>query len=343
MTSRSTIAVLTALTAMLPLGAFAQLSLLSGGGLTITASPAYPAPHETVVLTAESALADLSRASIVWYEDGTRAGEGLSIEVTAGALGSVTSYIAEASDRDGLVAAGSITIRPTSAEIAWESDALTPPFYRGRALAGAATRIHAEANVRFVRPDGSYVAPQDIYYSWRRNDRALPSLSGRGKSQVLLPAPLLFGSDRITVSAESVDGLFAAEAATVVPSTDTVLLLYPDHPLFGIRYNQAVSGTAQIPEAEMTFAAVPYFTQARTSADSNLVYRWSVNGREVESDPQEPDRITLSSEGDTGLAFIELALESASNWFEAARSSWQVTLSGNLDSILNDPFRKTQE
>lgn len=315
----------------------AQLSLLTGGGLIISSSPQYPEPGEAVVLTASSLIADVNRAQIVWYENGVPIGSGKRLNYRVGELGSVATVEAEATSEEGLIAAGSITLRPTEADIVWESDALTPPFYRGRALPGAGTRVRLEADVRFKRPDGSFVPPSDIIYSWERNDLLLEEISGRGYSQVVMPAPLLFGTDRVRLFAESVDGLFSAEATASIPSSDTVLVLYEDHPLFGIRYSTALNTDTSVAESEMTVAAVPYFAQAQAPNDPRLVYRWSVNGEEVATDPSDPSRITLSAE-EGGLALINLALEHTTNWFEAARGQWRINIADAFSDFLRNPF-----
>lgn len=331
-----------ALALVVPGVSYAQLSLISGGGLSISASPALPAPGEVVRLSAESFVADLSRSTIYWYKDASPVGEGGTIEVRTGEAGESETYTAEASNDEGIVATGSITIRPASAEIVWESDALVPPFYRGRALPGPGTRVRAEANVRFKRSDGSFIPPSDIVYSWERNGKELAGVSGRGKSRISVPAPLLFSTDKLSVFAESMDRAYAAEAHALIPSTDTVLVLYLDHPLFGVRYTQALAPETTLAETEATLAAIPYFAEAARPDDSKLLYRWAVNGRVVESDPEEPDRITLSADGSNGFAFLELALEHATNWFEASKSAWQITLSNNVDGLFSDPFRSSQ-
>lgn len=321
--------------------AHAQFELFTGSfGINLSLEPAYPQANETVTVTANSVFTNLSTSELSWYINDALFTKGVgvtSIRTSAGAPGSQTTVSIRAVNSLGGEISGEAVIAPADAEILWEADSLVPPFYKGRSLPGAGTRVSAEALVRLSRKDGSLVPTQEITYTWSRNGSVVPSVSGKGRNRATFPAPLLFSTDTLSITAESSDGTLHAEARTLVPSTDTLLQIYEEHPLFGTLYNRTLPRSSEIPEPEVTLAAFPLFADARSAGDSRLSYLWTVNGARVPADPDEPDKITIQATGDAVRATLDLALEHATNWFEAAKGTWNIQLSAGGASF-GDPF-----
>lgn len=317
---------------------FSQLSLAQSasadvsGGISLSLTPERPAPGNTVRISAASFSPDLERSDITWYANDKiiAQGPGLKgIDVTAGPLGSETHVVAVAQTADGTSNSGDAFIRPTEIDLLWESDSYIPPFYRGRALPSAGTSLRLQAVPRFKLPSGALVPEQDIIFTWRRNGSVVQSVSGRGRSSARLQAPVLFGTDIVTVEAASLDGSLQGSASVRVPSVEPVLQLYLDPPLFGVMYNQALGQQTAIADSEMSFAAVPYFAQAQSPNDSRLIYGWKVNGTDIEADPGRPSELTINSDKSTGLAQIALSLTHSANWFMQSLGAWAVSFSGN--------------
>ncbi len=327
---------LSAAPAYLPLQAKAQFNY-AGPDLSITLSPVHPEPRDVVHLHAESSLIDLTSNTVTWYSDGLQVSSGrglVDFETTAGALGSETSVTALVSASDGPISSEAI-IRPTEVDLIWEADSYVPPFYRGRALPSAGSKLHMQAVPRLMGQDGKLVSEDDITYTWRRNGYVIAKASGTGKSRATVDAPSLFGTDTMTVEVKSRDGELSGSASARVTSREPVLVLYEDHPLFGVLYNRALGAQSSIPEVEMSFISVPYFAPA---LPLGLSFAWKVNGTGIASDASRPDEITINASNSNGLALIELSLTSATNFFLDSYRSWGVALSSNGLGVA-DPFR----
>ncbi|MDP2648762.1 MAG: hypothetical protein U1D26_02665 [Patescibacteria group bacterium] len=312
--------------------------------LVISMTPIHPGPREAVHLTVHSPLLDISKNNIAWSAGGKVIAQGVgmdSADITAGALGSRTDVVVQATALDGSVLSATVRVVPTKIDLLFDSDSYVPPFYRGRALPSTGTSIFLEARPHFLRPDGSSLTDADITYTWRRNGQVLASVSGRGKSRVAIPSPVLYSTDRISVEAISDDESFSGEASEVIAAADPFVYLYEDSPLYGILYNNALGASAQINESEITLSAVPYFASVESPADPFFRYAWRVNGTSVNADNIAPNELTLSGDPQNYEARIELALTHARNLFLDAHGEWNVTLSASfLGDVFRSPFQQ---
>lgn len=308
----------------LPFVVHAQYTLPGfSGAVRIALTPSQPTPNSTVTASLESGLIDTDTATIAWYVDGRRLPTtDARIPVTLGNLGTRTSVSATVTTAEGSIVSADTTIIPTTIDLLYESDSYTPPFYNGRALPSAGSHLIVQAFAHFV--DGATeVKPADIVYSWKRNGQVLLAASGRGKSTLVTDAPYLYGTDTITLSAASVDGAFTGERTIRIPSVEPVIRLYQDHPLFGLRLDQALATSTDIVEREMTFAAIPFFATIASPADPTLSYDWRVNGSRVDTGTNVPYELTLGAEQGGG-ARLSLALSQSTNIFFGSDTSWTI-------------------
>lgn len=318
--------------AYLPEQVRAQFSIPGAeNAVSISLSPQYPPPQSTARLTLRSSLYDLDSSSVTWTVNGTEVARGdavTSIDVKTGPLGSKTEVRADVTVADG-TASAAMTVVPTSVDLLWESDSYIPPFYDGRALPSAGSRVRLVALTHFVRPGGGEVPADQIVFTWTRDSEVLGDLSGRGKSSITVDGPTLFGTETIVVEAASVDGSTAGQALLRIPDTEPRLTLYEDHPLFGVLYHQALGATTFVPKNEMSFIAIPYFASA-ASGDTGLQYEWQVNQSPVATNAAHSNEITVNAASSTGLmALINLSLTHASNYFLSVAGSWSVTFNKN--------------
>lgn len=307
----------------------AQLAAQSAaGGIVIRMTPENPLPGGYVHLSAFSSTVDLERSDITWYANKKIIAQGSGLtetDISAGPAGTGVDVVVIAQDGNGATASGEAFIRPAEVDLVWESDSYTPPFYKGRALPSAGTKIRAQAIAGLQLANGTLVPESDIMYTWRRNGSVIATASGRGRSFATFSAPTLFGTDLIEVEAVSVDGTLSGKTGVNIPSVEPILGLYDDHPVFGILYNNKFGLTASVKDAEKTFAAVPYFAQAESSDDSQLVYNWRINGLNIGADYARPSAITINSEGSNGNADIALSLTRLRNWYMKADAAWQIS------------------
>lgn len=304
--------------------------LIFGADLSIELTPAHPAPGEQVRVVAHSSLLDLSGATLSWSADGKTISSGNSLtEVTipAPALGDETRVTVEVLE-DGLASAEAFAIiRPVEIDLLWEAGSYVPPFFRGRALPSAGTSLRMEAIPRFVR-GGSIVPNRDIIFTWQRDDYVIKAISGRGRSSAVVESPAFLGEYTISVEAKTVDGLFVGEASARIDSEEPRLVLYQNHPIFGIAFHQALGESDEISEMEASFSSIPYYVDAADADDSSLIYRWRVNQIEIQNDPEHPSAITINASGSTGGALIELVLTHLANLLVDSSATWNLLFQG---------------
>lgn len=308
----------------------AHAQFLSGRGMRIflSLSPEHPRPGESVHITADSPLIDLSRSDIQWSVDDKIIAENpgqTEVDISVGPLGSETHVSVAARATDGTLATEEIFIMPTEVDLLWESDSYIPPFYRGRALPSAGTSIRASAILRFGPAGTAQPSERDIIYTWKRNGSLVPVVSGRGKYSAIFPSPSLFDNDTIQVSAATEDGKYEGEASTVIRSVEPMLTIYKDHPLFGIMYHQALEDSAFVPETEMAFTAIPYFAEAESPNDPALNYAWSVNGADIPTDESRRNTLTIKTDKSNGLAQVALSITHAVNLFMRSSGAWEIS------------------
>lgn len=310
-----------------------------GTSVSIGLDPLYPKPGETIHLTVEGSGIDFDSSAITWYVGDKVLAQGVGVtsaDVVAGELGSEQAVELDVDTPDGIRTVHAV-IAPADMDVLISSDSYVPPFYRGRALPSAGTNLIAQAVPHFVRADGTLIPDSQITFTWKRSGEVLGSLSGRGKSSAVIPVVHLSTQDDITVVAVSADGTRSAETTILMPTVDPVLDLYEDHPLYGVLYNKALGATASIPESEMAFFAVPYFSQARSPGDSALSYAWKVNDTAITSSASTPNELTINADNSTGQAQIALEVTHATNFLMDASGEWGVTLSTGTAS--QDVFR----
>ncbi|MDR3570723.1 MAG: hypothetical protein P4L81_00790 [Candidatus Pacebacteria bacterium] len=304
----------------------AQSNSIGTSALTISAAPAYPSPNTTVTLTAESPLLDLQNSTITWVVNGATVGTGISTKVQLGAVGKETDVSVSVSGPSGSDSA-SLALVPTSIDLLWEGDSYVPPFYKGRAVPGSNSSIRVLAIPHFITTSGKGVASSNIQFTWSVNGAVDRAQSGVGESSAIFPAAVLYGNDTIDVVARSTDGSLSGEASIVVPTQNPQLVLYEDNPLFGIMYHRPLSQSSTANESETSFAAVPYFSNAKSANDTSLAYNWTVNGSAVAADPKDPSEITITTKS-AGIANIALSIVNAFDPFFSASGSWQVSFTG---------------
>jgi hypothetical protein len=306
--------------------------------LRIVVDPAYPVPNTPVRISVQSSAIDLAESTILWTVGTTTVAEGVgitSIRPLAGPVGSNRLVTVEVSSAEGSTRAQT-RLATTEIDLLWESDSYTPPFYRGRTLAGTQSQIRMQAIPRFRLPDGTYIAEKDIVYDWYRNDTLVVNASGRGKSTAILKGPSPYGADTVTVRARS--GTLVGEARVRIPAQDTPLSLYENHPLFGILYHRALEGGVSTLETEQVVTAVPYFANIDSPSNNALSYEWVVNGTPVQSSAAEPETLTISVENYTGPARIELTVTSAADIVMRAARSWEMQFGSTSIFDAVNPF-----
>ncbi len=314
----------------------------------ILVTPDTPKTGDTMHLEAESALFDLTKSVLTWRIDGQVVAQGTGATKAEYAVGaSATSIDVSLSVEDPLwgSASSDLTITPLELDIVFDAPTYVPPFYRGRALPSGGGSMRLQAIARFPGTRGT-LADSSITYTWRRNNRILTSLSGLGKSNIVIDAPTPGDTDTISVRASANDDTLSATASVAIPSSEPAVMLYEDHPLFGVLFHSALP--QEIPSrGDITVAAVPYFVTAQRLNDPVLKYSWRINEQPATASSTQKNEITLRS--DSGTQSLELELLHASNFFLDVLRTWKFLFgapqsgNGSARSSPQDIFHNTQQ
>jgi hypothetical protein len=295
----------------------AHAQALGAEPLTLTLSPQYPGPYQTVTVTPVSNLIDLSRSTVTISVDGKVIHTGTGTEsasFTTGGPGTSNTVTVSVASPDGIFTQ-SATVRPSSVALIEEPMSTTHPFYDGAAQVAAKgeVRLIAMADLR-TSAGAAPISPDKLVYTWRIGDQLMQDNSGIGKSVFTVVAPDQYRDAQISLTVSTQDGSLAGSASVTLAPVSPILLFYKDGPLLGPGFDSAVPGTFTMEGSEESFRAVPYFFASAPAL------AWSVNGVESAHDPVITLRPTGEGQGTAALS----ATASASGTFVSA--SQQTTI-----------------
>lgn len=295
--------------------------------------PTYPRPGDTVTVHVKSFSIELDRAAITWRVDGRITAEGTSVQEVsfeAGSLGSQT-FVSISAFVGGQLFSDQITIRPADIDLLFEADTYTPPFYRGKALPSAEANITIVALPQIINFFGGLVPARDLIFTWRENGRVLGNSSGRGKNTLQIKGPRLFNTTILEVAATTVDESITAKRLLALHPLDPLVVFYENSPLFGTKFNKAISSTFELQDEEIAVTAYPFYFSGDQRTTDTFEYSWVVNGQAVESSPEDKSTLVLRQTGSgEGSATIALTVQNLEEVLQRARNSFTLMF-GNVE------------
>lgn len=247
---------------LLPLFAFAQSLDDSTGNtdpFTISVLPQYPIPSNPAVLSFLSSTLDLTNATLKVSVGGKQIYQGSvqPVPVMLGKAGSATSVLVT------VVSAGNTytqTVVIQSQDIVLIAEPLSsaPVLYPGKPLVPLEgnTRVVAVANMADAA--GKILDPATLSYSWTVDDTRIANSSGIGKSAVIVASPLQYRERTVSVVVQSQMGNLVGGATLSLSPQEPSVRLYENDPLFGIRFDHALSSTYAIRGSEVSLYAAPF-------------------------------------------------------------------------------------
>src|SRR3989338_2837562 len=280
-----------------------------GDIILLEISPENPRPQELVRASIESFSIDLDRASqITWFLNGEVVNRGVGVkEITfnAGSLGSrsFVEVIVQSIER-GTVNK-SITIRPTEVDLLWQADSYTPLLYKGKALPASDTEITIIAIPQFINSNGRKLKTNELIFTWEKDGKILSRESGRGKNTIKIRVPKI--------------------------------IFYENDPIFGIKYEKAITNTFNLLNKEVMITAHPYFFSSRERISSDFDYLWKVDGSKVSGSPDDESSIVLRQESEgEGAVKIAFSIQNINRILQSAQSSFSVIFGGSDRNTLFD-------
>ncbi|HEU4677396.1 MAG TPA: hypothetical protein VFS75_01605 [Candidatus Paceibacterota bacterium] len=280
--------------------AFAQLA---PSLVTLLKAPAFPAPHESVEVSLSDYAVDTVGADIFWYVDGAElpnTRNARSVIVTAGAIGETKTVRADLVRKNAPTLSAATVIRPAVVDLVLEAATYVPDFYRGRALPSDGAPIRAVAVVN----DGTDAPESSYTYKWSESGDVLLGGPVKGKN-VLDLTMTRYRKETLSVEVINDDGDTIGKRTIPLVSAEPTLIFYEHSPLRGL-LERAMSDVNPLIGDEMTVYGEPYFLDARTTRNDGD-FTWTIDGTEAPADGA-PNALTLSKEGTTGSASIDLRI-----------------------------------
>lgn len=273
--------------------------------LNITTVPEYPAPYSNITVEVNTYAFDIQSAVLTWFVNGKKveSGQGKTrVSTQLGNFGEKTEITIQVQRQSGSSFSNSITIYPTDIDLIWQAKTYTPNFYKGKALATYGSEIRVSANP-IIQTGKTLIPKEQLTYLWSIDGSVSPSDSGYGKYSMEYPATVTSDSNSISVLVSVPNTSIEAFAEIEIPLSNPSVLVYEDHPLFGLQSQNALTNSGTLYGKETTFKAIPFFFSAPTPTFSGLEYSWNLNGKKI--DTLSPDNLTLrNEEGGSGKASV---------------------------------------
>lgn len=322
--------------ALLPLTVYAQL--IPGAGINVIVSPKIPSPGDAVTVSIESFSTNLNDAQVTWYLNGSLKEQGRAIksfEFTAGSVGSSQTVDITVETSNLGVVTKKVVVAPADIEIIEQSNSYTPPFYKGKALTSAESRVTLIALPNFISRNGSRIPASSIVFTWRRNGRVLGDESGLGRNALTTTAPRVPGE---AISIE-VEGRVSGESASAykqytLSAHSQEILLYEDNPLTGINLGKAFGSSHTLDKEEIRLVAYPFYFEVSNPNSPLLSYRWSINNNEVASADNARNEIVLRSPEESGSSNVSISIENTKKLFESVRKTLRVDFGGSGNGLI---------
>lgn len=291
------------------------------GDFSIRINPNYPNPNEAVTATANAYLTDLNRALIVWSVNGKIVDRGIgkkTLSFQSGTSGKKMTISADVTTEKGDRLYKDYSFTPLGVAVLWQADTYTPPFYKGKALATAESRLSAVALPETSDARGALDAGNFVY-EWTKNGATIGTASGYGKNSFSFLAPQPFGKNEVGVRVTSLNGVMSSKKNVEVAVSSPVIAFYEDHPLLGVWYNRSFGNDLTLTKKELSVVAEPYFFSNETSETPALAYFWSLNGKRVNN---QDHTITLRSEEEgKGDSSLFLSMRNSKQTFQTGSQS----------------------
>lgn len=267
--------------------------------VSMTISPEYPRPYQTIVVTPDSTLIDMSSSIVKVSVNGKVVEQGSGVQnvpVTVGGPGEKT-IISVSATTGGKTYTQSLTVRPSDVSLVIEPVSTTHPFYEGASLVASEGRVRVVAIPDLRTTAKTRIDPSSLVYTWKFGDQILQDQSGIGHSILNATAPVRYRDAQITVTVATSDSSIVAQASTLISPVDPILHFYKNDPLLGPLFDQALTDSYTMSSDEESFRGVAYYF------GSTPALVWAVNGQASGADKD----VTVRSTGaGSGVALLSL-------------------------------------
>ncbi len=308
---------------------FAQFNVVPQDDVDVSMVPENPGPNQVVTASVVSYSTNIDFATVTWKINGKVKSTGQGVKTFTFVTGSMnTSTILDITvlTAEGQTIQKTITIKPASVDLIWQSNSFVPPFYKGKPLFSYQNQITFIALPHMTGPNGAEIGSKNLVYKWTLNSSVVDSASGYGRDSFTLTGSLIARPLNVTVEVTSAgdDGLGTA-SMTVAPITPSVVM-YEKNPLYGIQFQSALTNTVSLSGTkEIMIVGMPFFFGTTNLYAPELSYTWAINGTPINDGRRQPTQIFRQVEGSNGRSNISLQVDNSSKILQSASNTFNLT------------------
>jgi hypothetical protein len=299
---------------------YAQNIGLGPNDVSLDIYPENPQPHQTVSINIQSFSTNLDEADITWSINGIQKLKGFgkkSLSFTTGKAGEVTNIQIDIMTSIGVPIVKSFSITPNSVDLIAEPETYTPPFFKGKPLFTHQSTVVFVAFPHIVS-NGVEIPSEKLIYKWSKDGDVLGSNSGYGKNILTYNAPLISRDFNIDVVVTDPTTNSTAEGSMDMFPQEPIIVFYRKDPLYGVQYNKALVDSYKLAGKEVEITAVPYYFSGSSNTDSQLQYKWSINGNPIEDNGSSPSKVFRLVGDLFGLSDISLSIDHSDRVLQSA-------------------------
>jgi hypothetical protein len=290
---------------------------LQESDISISINPPFPSRNENVTAKLSSYAIDLNKTKISWSINQEEVLSGIgksSMSFNVGDYGENTTLLVKIDTIDGKSITKSIVLSATELDLLWEAtDSYVPPFYKGKALIAKEGSFKIVA-VPYVYTSRGQVSPNNLSYTWKKDDAVQVNSSGWGKSSYLFRQSYLDAQNIIEVKVGDVFGNTSASGRISTQNITPKILFYEKNN--GFISKNVLPRTFDLNKEGSTIVAVPYFFSPRDLSDSKLKFEWFINGTKISTPVIKNELSIKGAENKSGLAKIKVIISNTRTLFQ---------------------------
>jgi len=302
---------------------FTVFAQVQNSDVTLDITPLFPTANESVTARLNTFVIDLTRANITWLINEQEIATGIgkkTFSFTMGDIGENTTITARIDTIEGQSLIKSLSVTGTAVDMLWEAvDSYAPPFYKGKTLVAREGSFKVVA-LPSIQSKTGYINPNNLSYTWEKDNKGAPSASGWGKSAFSFKQSYLDKTSSIEVKVGDIFGSVNTSGKIVLQGIQPKILFYEKDPLLGMQIQRSLTSNSgfQVAKEGSTLVAVPYFFSPKDLNSANLKWEWFTGGSPISTPVVKNELSVKGVEGKSGTSRIKLIINNTKTLFQTA-------------------------
>jgi len=313
--------------------ALAQYNVMPQDDINVTMTPENPGPNQTVGVSIVSYGTDVNAATITWKINGKtiQSGKGLkNFSFTTGNVNVTTTLNIVVATAEGQTINKTISIKPSSVDLIWQTNSYTPPFYKGKPLYSYQNQITFIAVPHITGSNGTEIGAKNLIYTWTQDGNVVADRSGYGVNTYSITGSIIARPLDVSVEVTSPVSAAVGDAEVFVAPVDPQIVLYEKNPIYGIQFQNALQNNVTLSGSkEITIVGVPFFFGALSPFAPELTYKWEINGTQIADDGRQTSQVFRQTDGTSGASNISLSITDSAKILQSASNNFNLQFSDN--------------